>query len=445
MHFTAVQKIGLARWSPNGKLFAATDRNRLLIRDSASLRLVQVYVCVDKVTRLEWSAASVLVLCEVARAGIVQIWHVTESAWQCRIDEGLAGLAFASFSPSASHVFVTAEYQLHMSVWAVQGQSPPLRIRFPKFAGRGLAFTEDQRWFALLRRLDCRDRVAVHTIAADFSKVADFGVSGDFEDVVWIQSGAKLSLLLWERPASAPRLVWYSLGGEMVGQVEHCGLLRSAILAPSARMLAVGCIDGQIHLVGTAAQKVLAKFEHNLPACIAVDDEVSVLRQSQEASAYEHSNAASTKVLVEKSSAEACKVDSDGTPCIGVANMLWSPDERYLATQHEAMPSAVWIWDIGQLRLHTLLLHDTSVRSISWDPTLHNGPRLAVSTSGPQLFLWAAEGGAVALQAPLTMARLLWCSDGSKLLLQEGSRGCFASEAWSGLASAAFAEEVDLS
>mmetsp|Transcript_64576 Transcript_64576/g.154287 ORF Transcript_64576/g.154287 Transcript_64576/m.154287 type:complete len:450 (+) Transcript_64576:166-1515(+) len=440
MNFSAVQKIGLAQWSPNGKYLAVVDKNRVLVRAAETLGdLMQVYVCVDKVTRLEWSSSSDFILAEVARAGVVQVWHAEESAWQCRIDEGLAGVAFASWGISSRHVFVVADFQLHLSVWDIQDRNAPLRIRYPKFAGRGLAFSHSKRWFALLRRVDCRDRVAVHLASGDFAKVSDFIVQGDFQAIVWTQMDS--CILLWERPSASARFMWYAPNGQMLQQVEQCGLLRFALPSASAQLIAAGCIDGRLRIIDTSDKKVISILDHNLPACLSEcteGEEPEVLREERVGVGAEVqvprymqiSKLKSVKVPEEKVSAERCKVDSLGAPCLGVSEVQWSPDARYVATQHEAMPTAVWVWDIGHLRLCALLLHSSPVRSFGWDPTgwqLGNAARLAITTASSEVFVWSAKGRALAARSPLSMARLQWCSTGRQVLLQEGGRGCILS------------------
>ena len=46
----------------------------MLVRNAETLKLVQVFVCVDKVERLEWSPDSEFILTEVARPGVVQVF-----------------------------------------------------------------------------------------------------------------------------------------------------------------------------------------------------------------------------------------------------------------------------------------------------------------------------------------------------------------------------------
>ena len=43
-------------------------------------------------------------------------------------------------------------------------------------------------------------------------------------------------------------------------------------------------------------------------------------------------------------------------PPTGVKNVEWSFDSTFIATKVESMPNAVWIWDITNLQLSTVLI-----------------------------------------------------------------------------------------
>ncbi|CAE8585482.1 unnamed protein product [Polarella glacialis] len=178
MFFSEVHKQSLGQWSPNGKYLAAAAQNRILIRNAESLKLVQVYVCLDKVERVEWSPDSEFLLTELGRQGIVQVWSLKESEWTCRIDEGLGGVAHARWGLTSKHVLISSDFQLYLSVWALEDQSIAVQIRHPKFANSGLAFSHNGRWLAMLRRCDCQDRLSLYSCEENFARLADVPLAG---------------------------------------------------------------------------------------------------------------------------------------------------------------------------------------------------------------------------------------------------------------------------
>lgn len=461
MDFTAVYKGTMAQWSPDSKYLAAASQNRLLIRHSDSSDLAAVFTCGDKIERIEWSPDSAYILTEVARQGIIQIWSLADENWKCCIDEGLGGIARAKWAPSSRHIFVVSDFQLYLSVWKLESSSDDhhssIRIKHPKFARRGVAFSHNGRWLAVLKRINCRDVVAVHDSEDQFAQLAEFQVDADSADLAWAHGDR--ALVLWERPTKESRFLWFSPSGELLGQASDAGLLRSAWASRSALFLMAGGFDGRMHLVSGASMKTLACFSHDLKTCIAEagETEVVVLQEEfvgagivarhlharggaslsvSQSAANEPSgsvryvrveNLGSFRVPEDRAPEPA--LDADGLPRQGVGSAFWSPDDRYVATKHDGMPTAIWIWDLGRLCLAALLLHRSPVRSFCWDVSKHavgDSCRLAISTADPFLFLWSASEAA-ATPCPFSQARLQWRGDGRAVLLQERDRNCVCS------------------
>lgn len=60
-------------YSPDGKYLATAVEYRLIIRDVESLRVVQLYSCLDRIDRLEWADNSLYVLCAMYARAILQV------------------------------------------------------------------------------------------------------------------------------------------------------------------------------------------------------------------------------------------------------------------------------------------------------------------------------------------------------------------------------------
>jgi hypothetical protein len=80
-------------FSTDGVYVAAAVEYRLVIRDVETLKVVQIYSCVDKIHRIDWSAGSRHVLCGLYDRATVQVWSVDDPDFACKIDEGPAGVA----------------------------------------------------------------------------------------------------------------------------------------------------------------------------------------------------------------------------------------------------------------------------------------------------------------------------------------------------------------
>ena len=88
---------GLCRLSPDGRMVANNEKYRIIVRNVTTLDIVQVFTCLDAISKLEWSNDSLYILAAQYRKGHVQVWSLEKPNWVCRIDEGLAGLTFVYF------------------------------------------------------------------------------------------------------------------------------------------------------------------------------------------------------------------------------------------------------------------------------------------------------------------------------------------------------------
>jgi hypothetical protein len=64
-------------------------------------QVVQIYSCLDKIHRIEWSPNSRYVLCGLYDRATVQVWALDDPDWACKIDEGPAGVAHCRWCASA--------------------------------------------------------------------------------------------------------------------------------------------------------------------------------------------------------------------------------------------------------------------------------------------------------------------------------------------------------
>ncbi|CAE7696877.1 WRAP73 [Symbiodinium sp. CCMP2456] len=418
----------LAQWSPNAKYVAAADKNRVQVREPDSLKLVQVYICIDKVERIEWSPDSQFLLTEVARQGLLQIWSLRDSEWTCRIYEGLAGIAHARWGPGTDRVLVAVDFQLYLSIWPLQEGASAVQIRYPKFPRRGFAFSRDACWLAVLRRKDCKDRLGIYNSEESFSRLTDVAIAGDASDLAWAPDDN--TLLVWERAASSPWCRMYSLAGECLAQVGDA-LPRSVAPSPSMQLLAALGLDGQLQLLSAVSRHILTNLPHSLVEAIMQRDDGEVFLWEEYVELADGSPDAkrgynrmqdSASFLEEKPVPEA--LDAEGIPKQGITLAAWSPDEHFLATKHESFPCAIWIWDLGRLVLHSVLRQRNTVVALAWDPTARGARnRLAGSTTDASLLLWTPRATTLTA-APMVAGKLRWRSDGRSLLLQEKDRFC---------------------
>lgn len=135
-------------FSPNGKYVAAATEYRLVVRDALTTQVVQIYSCIDKISHMHWCPNSNYILCGLVKRAIVQVWSVVEPEWTCKIDEGIAGVEAARWTPDGLHILLVAEFQIRITIWSLTDKTF-LYLSGPKHAVKGIQFSPDGKYMAV--------------------------------------------------------------------------------------------------------------------------------------------------------------------------------------------------------------------------------------------------------------------------------------------------------
>ena len=76
----------------------------------------------------------------------------------------------------------------------------------------------------------------------------------------------------------------------------------------------------------------------------------------------------------------------------GVSRIEVSFDSRFAATKCETSPRCIWIWDLVEMSLNSLLVQSKEISDFRWNPRSHN---LNICTGASRLFLWSPKGASV--------------------------------------------------
>mmetsp|Transcript_481 Transcript_481/g.1053 ORF Transcript_481/g.1053 Transcript_481/m.1053 type:complete len:436 (-) Transcript_481:31-1338(-) len=378
------------QFSPNGRYLATAVDFRLVVRDVDTLNVVQLFSCLDKIEHIEWACDSNFILCGLFKRAMVQAWSVEQPDWNCKIDEGPAGISYARWSPEGRQIITVADFQIRITVWSLINKSCKY-IKAPKFSNKGMTFSPDGKFMALAERRDCKDYVSVFA-CEDWSVAAHFPVeTNDLSDLSWSPDGGNLAV--WD-DCLYYKLIIYTPDGRCVSRYtafENALGIKSINWCPSGQLLAVGSYDQVARIFNHLTWKPFADFSHPLtlktPASVVVYLEVTENVGPSEDPSMTRSrySVCSLPQAIPNQKAPADKPN----PKLGVGTVAWSGDNKYLVTRNDNMPTSVWIWDMTRLELVTVLLQKDPVKSVDWDP-VHN--RLALCTGGTRVFLWAPEG-----------------------------------------------------
>ncbi|CAI0450571.1 unnamed protein product [Linum tenue] len=402
MEFTeAYKQTGPCCFSPNSRYVAAAVDYRLVIRDTFSFKVVQLFSCLDKISFIEWALDSEYILCGLYKRPMIQAWSLTQPEWTCKIDEGPAGIAYARWSPDSRHILTTSEFQLRLTVWSLLNTAC-VHVQWPKHGSRGVCFTKDGKFAAICTRRDCKDYVnllschsweIMGTFAVDTVDLADIEYSPDDS-----------ALVIWDSALEYKVLI-YSPDGRCLFkyQAYESGLgVKSVSWSPCGQFLAVGSYDQMLRVLNHLTWKTFAEFMHlstvRAPCCAAVFKEVdeplhlgmSELSLSEEflqgnSDAAEEPYRVRYEIMEVPISLPFQKPQADKpNPKQGIGVMSWSNDSQYIYTRNDSMPTTLWIWDIHHLELAAILVQKDPIRAAAWDPTC---TRLVLCTDGSCLLL----------------------------------------------------------
>jgi WD40 repeat protein len=111
------QSNGTVDYSPNGNLIAIAKNFDVKIFDTDGLRPLQNFTFVDVVSQIVWSPDSTLLLVVISKRNMVYVRNVYDPEWTCKIDEGMAGLLSAIWTPDSRFILTVSEFKLRMTIW----------------------------------------------------------------------------------------------------------------------------------------------------------------------------------------------------------------------------------------------------------------------------------------------------------------------------------------
>jgi WD40 repeat protein len=126
----------LVKFSPNGELVATAIQKRLVIRETCSMQILQLYNCLDTIQNIEFSQDSELILVCSYKLGCFQVFNVNDETWTAQIEEGALGCKFVKWVPDSRHILSFSNFEVRLTVWSlITGKA--FHIPFPKYSDRG--------------------------------------------------------------------------------------------------------------------------------------------------------------------------------------------------------------------------------------------------------------------------------------------------------------------
>lgn len=74
-------------------------------------------------SHLQWSPDGQFVLIGIQKRAQAFVKSISDPEWQCKIDEGLAGLVNCFWAPTSRHVITYSEFSIRLTIWSLVDKS----------------------------------------------------------------------------------------------------------------------------------------------------------------------------------------------------------------------------------------------------------------------------------------------------------------------------------
>ena len=396
------QNGGIIAYSPSSNMIGAAMGSRLTIREIPSLEVHHIYMAVDKIDKIEFSADSKYILCLILSRTSVQIFSLEDPEWKCRITEGVAGLIGARWCPDSRNVITESDFGIQLTVWSLMDSTSQV-ISYPKqtntsggnniASGSNIAFSDCSRFVAVLHKIDLADHIAVYSMSP-WSEISKFKCKESNNDVMSIQWTPNSAHIIAISSHLQYKVLIYSSSGELISAYEAytqmlgirnatihrypCNIqngIANMVDIPPCPLIALGSYDSKVRLMSSSLWKVafvlpcchpkemIGGIDNGVIPFVEVnsaENEDNHLIHYQSTSTYRATlGAAYVKRALRalpnvKPNENVSGRGNHATQAVrmGVCWNSFSGDGKFLAVRDESHPRCMWIWSTLQAKLY---------------------------------------------------------------------------------------------
>lgn len=421
---------GRLLWSPSGELLATTEGNQLMVRSGDSLQIIGVHSCVDIIDKIQWSSNSEYILCLIRKRGQIMVWSISDIKWEAKIEEGLAGLTNAFWSPDNKHIITISEFEIRLTIWSlIDGKAK--YIKYPKYNNLGIKFSKNGKYLAVTERTNHIDILGIYSVK-HWQLIHRFNIDGitDLYDIKWSFDD---QYILCINNGLLYKFVVYTPRGRKV--FEFCAYenalgIRCSDWSKNNQYLSIGSYDNKIRIFNTMTWRIVSEFKcdqtiyhqinerYKTKSTICYQEIVIPTKKDEEDVNQEKTKYALTDIreldlnvktsYVNKMKKNKNNSDKNNSE-FGVFKCEWSHNSRFLAVVSESLNKLIWIWDMKYLVFHSILSHKQSMQSIQWN-NINNKLQLAISCNNDRLYLWSKSGAVVirVVASRFNVKRMSW-------------------------------------
>ena len=381
---------GQCYFSPNGRYVANASQFRLVVREFETLQIVAVLTCIDTIDKVAWAPNSKSILSSSFKRGVSQLWTLQNSVCASKLDEGSSGLVDALWCPDSKQILTWSEFGVRINVWSLNHKRVSY-IQNPKLNSAGCIFYKKQA--IVCERRDREDFISIFKYS-DWTLTCNFKVSTDDMESCHVINDA---ILVCDSHLT-PRYFVYDLKGSCHTKVDlYSNKLGVKCLAASSseQFAAMGCYDATCKLLNSVTWSILKEWKHTADA-VTKNTIVYVEEHSDSGSRFKIQDSTENFEL------PFVKANHDDQYLlVGVGIAIFSASGRFLATRCDSAPSVIWVWDMEDLSLSSLIVHQAPVVTLDWDP-LHSKNKdeiLAMCCNANHVYVWSTSG-VLALKVP---------------------------------------------
>ena len=408
---------GNIAFSPDSKYFAISKGIELVIYDNISLKPFQSYTFCDFIEDIQWSKNSKLILIGLYKRARCEIRNIENQKWYCSIDEGIQGMKYALFSPDSLHILSICDYNIKLSIRSLVDKSL-LYINFPKFSRKGLSFSSRGNFMALAERNEAKDIIGVYYVNK-WSCIKKFeSLTEDLQDVKWSYDNS--ALLIPDVPTTC-RLFVYSPIGDLITKIELYQYklgIKTIDISPNGHYICLGLYDQSLRIFNNISYTCVTIFEHDKQI---LNDTIPNYYKEEMINNEGETKYIQIKPPVDIRKENIYKKDSnlasDKNPKIGIGKMAFSYDNFFLATKNDNMPNILFIWDLNQMNLLTVLIQLNEISYFQW---AKNQNILFISTNNNKLYYFTLDSCKILKIAPdFQNKSLIFAGDGKKMMVKD--------------------------
>ena len=221
------QTNGHVYFSPDAGHIAMAAGSRIYVRDSHTLAITNIFVCLDRAEKIEWSRDSAYILCGMYTRSTVQVFSLADADWKCKINEGIGGLVSAKWTPDSRHIITESDFGIQLTVWSLFDGTSML-IANPKqvigekgSSGMMIAFSDCDRFLAVGHRIDLQDFISVISMdVGEWTELSKFKCKGGGNDLVSLQWTPNGAFIVAVDSHLQYKLCVYTPSGELVTAYE---------------------------------------------------------------------------------------------------------------------------------------------------------------------------------------------------------------------------------